>query len=199
MFRTWPELNRQHDVGEFWQHLVVAWRLDAFAGQWQARVLNPFTIVDRGTLDRPITLPITRPSLQGMLNDWRNQHSIHGIAYSQGVVCVLVERFKADRAKDMQPVYISPGLRVSLPHFCAPDSGIDVLSVDYQVGFVIFHQGPTIHSGHFQVALSYPDTTKAPVEWKFYVCNDRRCPRPATSRDQKLMDKNSYLVGLVRS
>ncbi|OLQ04989.1 hypothetical protein AK812_SmicGene11911 [Symbiodinium microadriaticum] len=35
-----------------------------------------------------------------------------------------------------------PRLRVSLPHFCAPDSGIDVLSVDYQV------------------ALSYPDTTK---------------------------------------
>ena len=190
VFRTWPELNRQHDVGEFWQHLVVTWRLDAFAGQWQARVLNPFTIVDRGTLDRPITLPITRHSLQGMLNDWRNQHSIHGIAYSQGVVCVLVERFKADRAKDMQPVSIPPGLRVSLPHFCAPDSGIDVLSVDYHVGFVIFHQGPTIHSGHFQVALSYPDTTKAPVEWKFYVCNDRRCPRPATSRDQKLIDKN---------
>ena len=42
--RTWPELTRQHDVGEFWQHLVVTWRLDAFAGQWQARVLNPFTI-----------------------------------------------------------------------------------------------------------------------------------------------------------
>ncbi|CAE7674329.1 pola1 [Symbiodinium sp. CCMP2456] len=32
VFRTWPELSRQHDVGEFWQHLVASWRLDAFAG-----------------------------------------------------------------------------------------------------------------------------------------------------------------------
>ena len=38
LFRQWPESTRQHDAGEFWQHLR------------QARLSNPFSIVDSGTL-----------------------------------------------------------------------------------------------------------------------------------------------------
>ena len=199
VFRTWPELSRQHDVGEFWQHLVASWRLDAFAGRWQACTDFPFRIVDQGSLDCPITLHLHGHTLQGLISNWRNQASVYGIAASSGAICFQLCRFQRDGAKDMKPIAIPPGLRVSLPHFNAPTESIEVASQDYRVGFVIYHQGPTILCGHYQAALSYPDTAQDPVTWQYMICNDKKAPRPASSRDLKLIERNSYLVGLLRS
>ena len=199
LFRTWPDLTSQHDAGEFWQHLAVTLQLDALAGSWQARLTNPCSVVDQSPLHAPILLTPHTAGLQTMINNWRNQHAIHAVSGACQVACLQLCRYRADRAKNQEPIHIPPGLRVSLPHFCDPGMGTDVQSVDYRVGFVIFHVGATVQSGHYQAVLSVPDTHADPPTWTYHICDDRRPPRPANRRDLSLISRNSYLVGLLRS
>lgn len=199
LFREWPEIHNQHDAGEFWQHMAVTLQLDALAGRWQARLTNPHSIVDQFPLSAPILMPPHPAGLQTMINTWRNQHAVHAIVEGHLLVCIQIRRYQEDGTKNQEPIAIAPGLRVSLPHFCDPGMGTEVRSVDYRVGFVIFHIGACVRSGHYQAALSVPDPHKEAPTWYHYVCDDRRSPRLANRRELNLMARNSYLVGLLRS
>ena len=64
LWRGWEGITRQHDVGEFWQHLVNNLQLDAFAGQWQARLTLPYQVQDSGTPDCPIMLPLSNSTFR---------------------------------------------------------------------------------------------------------------------------------------
>ena len=168
LFRAWPDLNNQHDAGEFWQHLAVTLQLDALAGSWQARLTNPHSVVDQAPLQAPILLTPHTAGLQSMINTWRNQHATHAVTGACQVACLQICRYRADSAKNQEPIHIPPGLRVSLPHFCDPGMGTEVQSVDYRVGFLIFHIGETVHSGHYQAVLSVPDALTDPPTWTYH-------------------------------
>ena len=154
LWRGWTGITRQHDVGEFWQHLVNSLQLDAFAGQWQALLTLPYQVQDSGTLDCPIMLPLSNSTFQGLINDWHNQYAVHGLQHSGGVVCFCLRRYTENRRKNMCRIAITPGSRVNLPHFQAPTESTEVESQAYHAAFVILHLGEVITSGHYQAALS---------------------------------------------
>ena len=199
LWRGWEGITRQHDVGEFWQHLVHALQLDAFAGQWQARLTLPYQVQDSGALDCPIMLALSNSTFQGLINDWRNQFAVHGLQHSGGAVCFCLRRYTASRRKNMCRLAITPGSRVSLPHFQAPSESTEVESQAYHVAFVILHLGEEITSGHYQAALSVPNLDHDPPTWSFWLCDDKRSPRPASPKDLRILAHNAYLVGLIRS
>ena len=81
-----------------------------------------------------------------------------------------------------------------MPIFASAE-GTAIRHEAFRVAFVIFHLGLEVTSGHYQAALSVPDTTGS---WQFVVCNDNRAPKPSTGKDLRDIGANSYLIGLVR-
>ena len=64
----------------------------------------------------------------------------------------------------------------------------------FRVAFVIFHLGLEVNSGHYQPALSVPDSRS----WHFVICDDNRAPKQPSRKDLRDVGANSYLIGLVR-
>ena len=133
-----------------------------------------------------------------MIRDWHLQYAIHGIVDASGMCCLQICRYSDSLSKDRTPIPVEPGARIRLP---AADDSTEAVHVDYHVGFVIFHIGATVTCGYYQAALSRPrgDACAGTITWEYVVCDDRRVPRVATSRDHKLIRENSYLVGLIKS
>ena len=112
--------------------------------------------------------------------------------------CSLVDTVMMAQ-KTMQPLHIPPNSTVELPHFCTGDGTcVRVQKETCRVVYVVFHVGPTIHSGHYQAALCVPTVQDFGFSWSYQVCNDRRLPKAASLRDQRVLDNNCYLVGLLR-
>ena len=199
VFVNWPHLRKQHDAGEFWQHLHAALHTAVMAGEWQARLCNPYTIQDRGSLRGPILLRPLRDSLQQMVQEWQDQYAVHGLWTCPDQLCLQLCRYQDHRHKDRTTVMLEPGESVHLPCFCTAEDSTAVQHVTYQVSFVVFHIGEQPSCGHYQAARSMPQPRTDPVGWLFMICNDKKSPRPATTRDLKLLRENAYLVGLVRS
>ena len=149
----------------------------------QALLTLPYQVQDSGTLDCPIMLPLSNSTFQGLINDWRNQYAVHGLQYSGGVVCFCLRRYTENRRKNMCRIAITPGSRVNLPHFQAPTESTEVESQAYHAAFVILHLGEVITSGHYQAALSVPCLDHDPPTWSFWLCDDKRSPRPASPKD----------------
>ncbi|CAE7352023.1 unnamed protein product [Symbiodinium sp. CCMP2592] len=190
VFRTWRELRRQHDAGEFWAQLCAALQPSHFAGQWQARLSEPLSVTDNGSLHMPILLDPIRSSLQCMIQAWQTQYAVHGLCEPTPMVCLQICRYKPDQRKDKTSVLIRPGAQLRLPCFDAAEVGTEVQT--YRVGFVVFHLGETVRSGHYQVALSVPPTAPTSQDWSFQMCDDHRTPKPATKRDVRTLQTNAY-------
>ena len=111
-----------------------------------------------------------------------------------------LKRFHRDSGsvvKNTAPLRIEPGESLILPLFAAA-SDTELIHQQFRVAYVIYHHGPTPHSGHYQVALSSVRGGSAVTAWHFYVCNDNCVPRLAKPADLRDIHHNGYLVGLVR-
>ena len=199
LFSCWQHVHQQHDAGEFWLHLVNVARSPAFDGFWQARLTNPPSLVDSGTLFHPLILQ-PGSSLQSMIDDWHQQFAVHGLKESVSALCVQFARYSRDGQKNQCCIDIQPGASVGMPVFCASgDVGVDTRRIAYRVVFIVFHLGLTVHSGHYQTALCVPTARDSGESaWGFKICNDNRQPRAASPRDLRTLAANSYLIGLLR-
>ena len=199
LFSCWQHVHQQHDAGEFWLHLVNVARSPAFDGFWEARLTNPPSLVDSGTLFHPLILQ-PGSSLQSMIDDWHQQFAVHGLKESVSALCVQLARYSRDGQKNQCCIDIQPGASVGMPVFCASgDVGVDTRRIAYRVVFIVFHLGLTVHSGHYQTALCVPTAgDSGESAWGFKICNDNRQPRAASPRDLRTLAANSYLIGLLR-
>ena len=68
----------------------------------------------------------------------------------------------------------------------------------FRVAFQIFHLGDRVDSGHYQCAISVPNSTMQSEQY-YYICNDNKTPRKASPKDLQTVAANSYLIGLIRS
>ena len=118
LFNGWPELTLQHDASEFWEHLQVHLQLPAIAGQWQARLSNPFGIVDSGPLAGPVLLTHMHASLQQMIHTWQRQYAVHGLIRPGPCVCLQLCRYTARAGKDMTAMQLEPGATVPAALSC---------------------------------------------------------------------------------
>ena len=195
LFAGWSQLHQQHDAGEFLAHCLYAAEAEAWEGRWESRLSEPFRVADAGTLLRAIPLPITGTTLQSLLDAWSQQYAPHALTLHNNVLFLQLERYGADAHKNQQLLRIRPGDQLAVPLFAEPAS-LATRHETFQVVTVIYHIGHTVKSGHYQTLLGHPSEDGS---WGFLVCDDNRSPRVARKTDLNLVDRNAYLIGLVRS
>ena len=197
---TWQNLTRQHDAGEYLQHVLQLAKPQAYHGTWESRLTNPHTIADSGYLTAPVRLHLGGPTLQSLITMWHQQYAVHAVSHHSGLVVLQLCRYSSSGAKDCSVLPIVPGERLRLPVFVSAE-GTHTSEETFCVIWVVFHVGETTRSGHYQAALSVPNASAPPSEntaWDYYVCNDGKTPRKARKTDHTVIAANAYLVGLLR-
>jgi len=193
VFVEWQGLAVQHDVSEFYNHLLQTAAPTAYMGRWESRLENPHTIVDSGDLYHPLLLHFPGASLSELIRGWKHPYAVQALCQHSTMVLLQLCRYGADGSnKNTFPVNVPPGSAVQLPVFA--DCTRTTLRMEtFRVILVIFHIGDRVTSGHYQAALCYPT---ADDSWEYRICNDNRAPKKARPSDLKLLAHNAYLIGL---
>ena len=205
VFANWPQAHEQHDAAEFGAHFLHLARPRIFSGAWNARIAQGDTIrvTDMGPLLLPLKLDRLESTLQSCLDAWEGQAQVHALSHFDHALILQLHRFALDCdgnvIKQGSCIAIRPGQTVAVPVFSAPTS-TETVMVSCRVAFIVYHLGDTQYTGHYQVALVVPGRCLGFSDgWKFLICNDSCKPRLATASDIRLIECNSYLIGLYRS
>ena len=190
IFSSWQRLHTQHDAGEFLLHLLAIAKPGACQWRWEAKLTNPYRVHDSGDPGCPLLLTLPGESLQGLLDAWHNQYTVHALTQHTGCLFLQICRYSSHTAKNQQRLAVRPGAVVALPVFTEDGDACTRLE-PFRVIAVVFHLGPTVTSGHYQTLLGMPTAN----DWTLYVCDDNRKPRKANTKDLALVDHNAYLVG----
>ena len=161
LMRLWSHPNRQHDVGEFLQHISPSMFSEEQRGFWEARTLQqPSGLVqaeDQGTM-WPLLLPTGLSSLQTgtsvvspqkLVIAWRGQAATHAAVALPELAVLQVCRFRPDGTKDFTPIKLSEA--VYIPFYTG--SGLNTSSARYTITAVVYHLGQSPLSGHYRSAL----------------------------------------------
>ena len=181
-------------------HVLTLTQPSAYQGSWQARLTLPTRVTDSGPLTTPVLLHPTGATLPELIANWHMQYAVHALSSHSGLLLFRLVRysFEQDTAcKNQTPVYVQPGETVAVPVFETAE-GLSVRHEAFQVVFQIFHLGDRVDSGHYQCAISVPDSNMQSRQ-HFLICNDHKTPRKAHPRDLQIVAANSYLIGLIRS
>ena len=187
LFRGWPNLHQQHDAGEFLQRVLAVAQPGACAGGWEARLTDPASVHDSGDLGIPLFLHLPGETLQALVDSWHAQFATHALTYHGGCLFLQICRYSAGANKNMQ-------YTVAMPVFTDHGNACTRLE-QFRVVAAVFHQGQQTTNGHYQALLGRLEAGR----WISYVCNDNSKPRRANARDLAIVDRNAYLVGLLRS
>ena len=200
VLQGWPRITRQHDVGEFAQYFIERINSQIGTGRWEARIAEPFTIVDSGPLSGPVLLHLGDDRLQAMINRWHTRYAVHALVLHAGIVLLQLCRYGGaeNPRKNQSPLAIRPGEKVQLPVFTS-DAELSIRHESFIVGFIVIHTGDRVTSGHYRTVLCVPKPERPGPSWESWVCDDSRPPKKCTSKDDAIIRKNSYLVGLVRA
>jgi len=191
LFRGWRNLRRQNDAAEFYAHVVEVAQASIYAGAWEARLDNPHTVSDGGTLQSPVLLHFPGADLTALIHAWHRQHAIHALRFHSGVLTLQLCRYIGLR-KNRQSLPITAGECISLPVFSEPQ-GTNVRWESFRVIWVIFHLGATVTSGHYQAALCL----RTGDNWVYKICNDARSPKDPSLKETQHIARDGYLVGLL--
>ncbi|CAE7346734.1 unnamed protein product [Symbiodinium sp. CCMP2592] len=194
LFAQWHNIRQQHDVGEFYQHVVRRTTPLAYFGRWESRLTLPFQITDSGELVSPVLLHLAGANLITLIRHWRDQYAVSALVQHSGLVVLQLCRYSEDAGKNRSPIPLLPGARLTLPIF-EGEGGTDTREETFIIAWVIFHLGEVPTSGHYQAALSVPNKQR----WEFYICNDNASPRKAKKEDHDTIAANGYLIGLLRA
>ena len=193
LFRNWVGVHQQHDAGEFLAHCLAFSQAEAWQGAWEARLDSPNRAVDSGTLLQAITLHVEGETLQALVDRWHTQYALHALVQHHGLLFVQIARYTRD-AKLTDVLRVRPGDSVILPVFETAE-GLGVKHETFRVTALIYHLGDRVTSGHYKSLIGVPHTTT----WEYFVCDDNKSPQPAKGRDLQQVDRNAYLIGLMRS
>lgn len=198
---NWPHPLQQHDAGEYVNHVLTLFQPSAYRGEWQARHPEaPHRVCDSGQLTAPLLIHLTGDTLPDLIASWHNQYATHALHWHSGLLLLRLVRYGFDQGeayKNRAPVYVQPGETVAMPVFEGAE-GLSVRHEAFRVVFQLFHIGERVDSGHYQCAISVPDSNMQSRQ-RFYICNDNTTPKRATPRDLTQVATNSYLIGLIRS
>ena len=202
LLRGWRAPTRQHDVAEFYQHIVNTGDMNIAQFQWQAREQRGESvhILDRGDQGTPFHVDISFSRLvpgqphtvQDCLdNHFRGQAALIALCSVAPFICIQLQRFTgaAHIQKDQQPIeWIGTELRV--PVWQARDT-LDTYDVVYILAAIVIHRGDTPYSGHYQACLLH--------DQRLFITDDGIAARPLRQTERTDVNKNSYLLLCVRS
>ena len=149
--------------------------------------------MDSGTLLQAITLHVEGETLQALVDRWHRQYALHALVQHNGLLFVQIARYTRD-AKLHDVLRVRPGDSVILPVFETAE-GLGVKHEACRVIVLIYHLGNRVTSGHYKSLIGVPED----AAWGYFVCDDNKPPQPAKSRDLQQVDRNAYLIGLMRN
>ena len=202
LLRSWRAPTRQHDIAEFYQHIVNTGDMNIAQFQWQAREQRGESvhILDRGDQGTPFHVDISFSRLvpgqphtvQDCLdNHFRGQAALIALCSVAPFICTQLQRFigAAHIQKDQRPIeWIGTELRV--PVWQARDT-LGTYDVVYILAAIVIHRGDTPYSGHYQACLLQ--------DQRLFITDDGVAARPLRQTERTDVNKNSYLLPCVRS
>ena len=182
------DLDQQQDVGEFTSLLMQSSEAVLFLGRWQARLAG--SLEDSGSLTVPLAMHLPRGNqndltLQTIVNSWHEQHFLYALTSAPALVCIQLQRFLRPGWKDQTCVHFDRF--VSIPVF-AELTGTEVIWQTYSVTAMIFHQGDTLHCGHYQ-CVCFADSTM--------LCSEDHVPMFPIQQTEHL-ERSIYLIWVMK-
>ena len=198
IMRLWNDPNRQHDVAEFFSHLVTHSRMPFGQECWQVReIMGPaLRVLDEGSLCTPIPLPTPVPPGPGQAltfqdcaaQFFRGPDQLCALASAAPIVCFQLRRYVFDvntgvTHKCTTPAgFVEPTIQVPVWQ----DVGtLRVRQVPYQISAIAFHEGLTPNAGHYRTCLLH--------QGRHYVTDDGVGARSANPQMLETVQSNSYL------
>ena len=198
MMRLWAHPHRQHDIAEFFPHFVSFYRMPFAQECWQERNLRGpvLHVLDEGTLQSPIPLPIPEPRADGQpctFQDcveqfFRGQRGGCALASASQLLCFQLKRYvfhvRAGVAhKTTTPIrFAEPSLQVPI---WEDVSTLQTQNVCYQVSAIAFHEGRTPYAGHYRTCLLH--------EGCYYITDDDKGAQMISPQLLRVVQSNSYL------
>ena len=173
-------------------------------GLWEARTMSTHEpastqVADRGEM-WPLLLRTALDSalhhtrrvpwnLQALVIQWRNQAAQHAAVLNPTILPVQLNRFGPDGQKDQHPIILNPVVYV--PRFV--DNALATTSDKYSLASVVFHIGPSKHSGHYRAALFGANG------FMTHLTEDGVSAIPSQRDDLQVVRQNACVCFLVKS
>ena len=198
VMRLWIDPNRQHDVAEFFSHLVRHSRMPFGHEYWQAREIRGpvLYVLDEGSLCTPIPLHIPALPVDGQAltfqdcveQFFRGQARLCALASAAPLLCFQLKRYVFDvntgvTHKCTAPVWFIETM-LQVPVWQDADT-LRVRQVPYQISAIAFHEGLTPNAGHYRTCLLH--------QGHYYVTDDEVGATRAAPQMLETVQANSYL------
>ena len=173
LLRNWAQLHRQHDAGEFLEHILGICQPQILQGRWESRIVS----IEDGTesrgsnvTQRAITLDLPNPdeptNLQALINYWHNGDTyLQACTHLPRILVLRVSRFRAGPMGATIKLHtrVAIPMKVQIPAFMHSTLGAECSHHSYTVVACILHCGATADAGHYTVRyLNHMHPSEAP-------------------------------------
>ena len=174
LLQGWSHGGQQHDICEFFSHLMCRMQTSPFQGTWSARYVEAgrTCMHDSGECSGSHLLTLDVPtdgqwSLQDQVNAWMGQAFTHALRLAPQWLAIRLNRFHRPTASG-EICKVRTALNwctaVQFPVFI--DNTLEVYRTTYAVRAFAVHLGASPTSGHYR-ALLYDDISGA-----LHYCDD---------------------------
>ena len=104
MMQGWRHGGEQHDIRDFFEHLLSRCQVSPFHGTWEARVLEAgrCNVHDRGMCEHSLTLDVPEHGtwhLQDLIGAWRGHAFPQGLTSAPQWLAIRLNRFKFESGR----------------------------------------------------------------------------------------------------
>ena len=198
LMQGWSHGGQQHDICEFFSHLLCRMQTSPFQGTWSARYVEAGRtyIHDYGECSGSHLLTLDVPTdgqwnLQDQVNAWMGQAFTHALKSAPQWLAIRLNRFHrptASGAIRKVRTALSWCTAVTFPVFV--DTTLEVYRTTYAVRAFAVHLGASPTSGHYR-ALLYDD-----ISGELHYCDDH--VKPVLLHDFHTVSSDIYVVVLSR-
>ena len=200
LLRNWAQLHRQHDAGEFLEHILGICQPQVLQGRWESRIVS----VEDGTesrgsnvTQRAIILDLSNPSITGIMVTRICRHALTSPE-------LRISRFRAGPMGATIKLHtrVAIPMKVQIPAFMHRTLGAECSHHSYTVVACILHCGATADAGHYTVRylnhMSPREAPEAPYQW---IADDSKPAQSLRIRPNNdvVLGQQCYLALLCRT
>ena len=159
LLRGWRHGGEQHDIREFFHHIVQTCQVTPFHGVWEARFeeRGMLQVHDNGSCTQMISIDVPANgdwALQDVINAWGHQTFIHGVTSAPHWLAVRLNRFvflESRLQKIRAAMSWDREACINIPVF--QSGNLQLSWKPYKVCALVIHLGEHVQSGHYRALL----------------------------------------------